>query len=190
MAFAGSRMKTAPGSGTPDGAPSLPHTPDGCRHVEVVDDNNRPLAYISPELVREHQLRHRATALRIFSRNGKLVLTKKRVPAWNREIWGVPYTRLTAPFEAEHHIAHRLFSASMGTPPLVVYRKAVLDLPGEHGTVVLTLFSCGRNRPLLLDDSHLPVDTDELGELVREFPDMLSPMTRQLWHHGLRSFME
>lgn len=150
-------------------------------YVEVVDRANRFLALFSAGLATEHHLYHRAVALLIFSRCGKLLLQKKRAPAGKHFYWGVPHTRHMHFREAQQDRAGRLFISVMGTSAPRLYKKNTKLLPGEHGPTFLTIYSTGKTVPVLLHRSLLPVDAEEMGELVLEFPDLIEPLTASLW---------
>ena len=77
----------------------------------------------------------------------------------------------------------------MSTDTPYVFPKETIFLSSEFGPIFLTLFSSPKTGSMPLDQSCLTVDAVELGGLVREFPEILSPILHQLWLHGLRPLM-
>lgn len=151
------------------------------RQVQVVDRDNRLLALCPQQTVSAQRLHHRAVAVLAFSREGKLILQKKRVPERKHAVWGVPLTRLTYGEEAQQDIADRLLAALMGTKGPLLYKKSTTLLPSGHGPMFLTTFSTGRTALPVQLRSLLAVDADEMRELAAEFSDLIDSPTSRLW---------
>jgi isopentenyl-diphosphate delta-isomerase len=143
--------------------------------VEIVDDDDRPLLLMPLDEALLQGLPARMAAAAVFTRQGRLILRKRRdvVPA-GAEKWDI-YAGPVLAGEAREDAVLRLLASLTGLPGL---SATPLDAGPSR---LLALFSV--RLPAGLYPRHAPqdmlmVDADELAGLTRDVPELLSAELR------------
>lgn len=151
--------------------------------VEVLDEAQRVVAVMpEPEVVRQ-KLVHRAMAILIFDDQGRLSLRRGKKKATSTGRWDVPVRGPVLAGESVQDAASRALTATFGTHSERL--RPLLELPAqpENGNVFLHVFSLNRSEnraEAQVDGANMePGDysftTEELGCLLRDFRDLVSP---------------
>ena len=162
--------------------------------IFVVDEDNRPLAVMSPEQVHLQGLRHRGVLLLLKDRHGRLLL--RRLPSdhpLHPGRWDVTGSGHIGFDEAAEEAAERRLPAAASDPAGLLRGGLRLahDLPGGAGTgnERVEIFEAELTdlaaRALAGDLAFLFVDQDEFQALVCAYPDQLTPDLLRVWEARL-----
>ena len=159
--------------------------------IEVVDQNNTPLAVMARDEVHRQGLFHRSIVVLVYNREGKLFLQKRhRDKHLYPGRWDLSATGHIKAGEAVEEAALRELKEEVGIVPRQL--KLIYTLKGSKEThyEFVYLFSAGKSlEPPKLDpcevESGLFVDAEELSSLVKNFPELLTPGVVYFWQKGL-----
>ncbi len=160
-------------------------------YIDVVDDRNRPLAVMPIDEVHAQALRHRAVAVMVYDADGKVYLQKRsmsksRFPG----LWDLSATGHVTAGEAVEDAAARELHEELG---LAVNRLRFIASVGPGpatGWEFVSIYSAGivldtpRPNPEEVDGGYF-VDRAELGCMVKNFSELLTPALIHFWEGGL-----
>lgn len=159
--------------------------------VEVVDDQNRPLAVLPKDLAHRQFLKHRSIQVLIFNNEKKLYLQKrdkrKRFFPGRWDISARTHPRVGESSEdAAIRILKDKLQLEIDTPQFV----RTLPACAETGYENVTIFSVLRNTQAIVPNSKdvsegYYFSREELTCLVKEFRELLTPNLVTLWETGL-----
>lgn len=161
--------------------------------IFVVDEDNRPLAVMSPELVHAQGLRHRGILLLLRDRRGRLALRRLASDhPLHPGRWDVAGSGHVGVDEAAEEAAERRLP-SVGDPSGLLRGglRLVRDLAGGAGTgnerveIFEAELTDQAARTLAGELAFLFVDRDEFQALVSSYPDQLSPDLLRVWEARL-----
>ena len=162
--------------------------------IFVVDEDNRPLAVMSPEQVHLQGLRHRGVMLLLKDRQGRLAL--RRLPSdhpLHPGRWDVAGSGHIGFDEAAEEAAERHLPTISGDQANLLRGglRHVHDLTNGAGTENerVEIFEAELTdlaaRALAGDLAFLFVDQDEFLALVSAYPDQLTPDLLRVWETRL-----
>ncbi len=159
--------------------------------LEVMDPSNRPLAVLSRTQVHFQGLYHRSVAVLAYDRNKRIYLNKRaatRVLYPGR--WNLSAIGHVLAGEAVMDAAHRRLKTEVGAVPRRLKLKRVIKGCDDTNFEYVYLFSAGqlifapRPDPGKVQDIAF-FDQKDLKEMVREFPESLTPRLVYFWRLGL-----
>jgi len=164
---------------------------DGGRFVEVVDDNNRPLAVLSKDLVHRQLLKHRSVQVLVFNPEKKIYLQKRNK---NKQFfpgrWDVSARTHPRVGEATYDAVLRVLQDELQLE--VDHPQFVRSLPAcpETGFEDVTIYAVSRNTQQITPNPNEVSEgyyfsREELTCLIKEFRELLTPNLVTLWEAGL-----
>ena len=165
--------------------------PDSQRFVEVVDDNNRPLAVLSKDIVHRQLLKHRSVQVLIFNPIKKIYLQKRSknkrfFPGrWDVSARTHPKTGESS-YDAALRVLHDELQLEVDHPQFVRILPACTETGFEH----VTIYAVSKNtQPIIPNINEVSegyyFSREELTCLVKEFRELLTPNLVTLWEAGL-----
>lgn len=156
-------------------------------YLEVMDKTNKPLAILPRLEVHRQGLFHRSVIALAYDSNYRLLLQKRTI---NRTIypgrWDLSATGHAAPGESTFESAMRELNEEVGIVPPALKLLTVIKASSNTNFEFVYLYSAGRRigvpipNPAEVDDI-IFITKDDLGSMVREFPDILTPGLVYLW---------
>ncbi len=159
--------------------------------LEVMDPLNRPLAVISRTQVHFQGLFHRSVAVLAYDGNKRIYLNKRSAACvLYPGRWTLSASGHVLPGEAVVEAAHRRLKIEVGAVPRRLKLIHIIKGCGETNYEFVYLFSAGqlifspRPDPEQVQDFAF-FDKKDLGEMVWEFPENLTPRVVYFWRLGL-----
>ena len=159
--------------------------------VEVVDDNNHPIAVLPKDLANRQLLKHRSVQVLIFNNEKKLYLHKrgknKRFFPGRWDISARTHPRLgESGEEAAIRILKDKLRMEIDSPQFV----RALPACAETGFEYVTIFAVTRNTQQIAPNTEdisegYYFSKEELICLIKEFRELLTPNLVTLWEAGL-----
>ncbi|MBT8763415.1 NUDIX domain-containing protein [Desulfohalobiaceae bacterium Ax17] len=163
----------------------------GQERIEVVDENNNPIAVLSRNEVHRQGLFHRSVLVLVYNQEGKVFLQKRHR---NKNLypgrWDLSATGHVKAGEAAEDAALRELKEEVGIVPRQLKLIHTLKGTKETHNEFVYLFSAGKilDTPCP-DPSEVEygqfVDAEELSTMVKEFPELLTPGVVYFWQKGL-----
>lgn len=161
------------------------------RFLEVVDEDNRPLAILSKDMVHRQLLKHRSIQVLVFNPEKKIYLQKRNK---NKRFfpgrWDVSARTHPKVGESAFDGARRILNDELQLE--VEHPQFIRALPAcpETGFEHVTIYSVTRNtQPITpnLDEvsEGYYFSREELTCLIKEFRELLTPNLVTLWEAGL-----
>lgn len=159
--------------------------------MEVVDEDNRPLAVLPKGLVHRQLLRHRSVQVLVFNPEKKIYLQKRNnsKPFFPGR-WDVSartHPRLgEATYDAALRILHEELRLEVEHPQLTRTLPSCPETGFEH----VSIFTVPKNTlPIIPNNDEVSegyyFSREELTCLVKEFKELLTPNLVTLWEAGL-----
>ncbi|QJB57733.1 NUDIX domain-containing protein [Pseudodesulfovibrio sp. zrk46] len=164
---------------------------DSTEFIEIVDDNNRPLAVLPKDLVHRQMLKHRSVQILIFNPKKKIFLQKRtKNKSFYPNRWDV--SARTHPLigesslDAAQRILRTKLQLEVESPQLIRSLPACPETGFEH----VTIFSIPKNTQSIIPNENEVSEgyyfsREELTCLVKEFRELLTPNLVTLWEAGL-----
>jgi isopentenyl-diphosphate Delta-isomerase len=170
---------------------NLIHVPAPPELLEVVDATNRPLLILPREEVHRQQLLHRSVLVLVFDEQNRLFLQKR---SRTKEVypgrWDVSASGHILAGESRDAAACRELLEELGfAPHRIVVRQEIPASPAT-GQEFVTLFTTRctgkeiRTNEQEVEDGYF-VDHEELGCMLREYPELLTPALLHFGRSGL-----
>lgn len=166
-------------------------THNGAHLVEIVDDNNRPLAVLPKDLAHRQFLKHRSVQVLIFNNDKKIYLQKrdekKRFFPGRWDISARTHPRVgESSIDAAIRILNDKLHLQIDAPQFV----RTLPACAETGYENVTIYTVTRNTQPIVPNAKDVSDgyyfsREELTCLVKEFRELLTPNLVTLWEAGL-----
>ena len=159
--------------------------------VEVVDDNNRPLAILPKDLVHRQLLKHRSVQVLVFNPDKKIFLQKRNknklfFPGrW--DISARTHPRVgESTFDAAIRVLYDDLHLEDDSPQFIRTLAACSETGFEH----VTLYSVIKNTQAIVPNLEEVSEgyyfsREELTCLIKEFRELLTPNLVTLWEAGL-----
>lgn len=164
---------------------------DFLHHLEIVDDDNRPLAVLPKDLVHRQMLKHRSVQVLIFNTEKKIYLHKreknKRFYPGRWDISARTHPQVGESLEdAALRILRNTLQLEVDSPQLV----RTLPACEETGFENVTIYAVTRNTQQIVPNEKdvsegYYFSKEELTCLVKEFRELLTPNLVTLWEAGL-----
>lgn len=161
------------------------------RFVEVVDDDNRPLAVLSKDLVHRQLLKHRSVQVLVFNPEKKIYLQKrnknKRFFPGRWDVSARTHPRVgESTYDATQRVLFEELQLTIDHPQFVRSLPACPETGFEH----VTIYSVSRNtQPIMPNAEEVSegyyFSREELTCLIKEFRELLTPNLVTLWEAGL-----
>ncbi|MCA1742574.1 MAG: NUDIX domain-containing protein [Desulfonatronovibrio sp.] len=161
--------------------------PHKTEYLEVMDATNRPLSIMPRLEVHRQGLFHRSVIALAYDSNYRLLLQKRTK---NRTIypgrWDLSATGHAAVGESTLESAMRELKEEVGIVPTALKLVTVINGSSNTNFEFIYLYSAGRRigvpipNPEEVEDI-IFVSKEDLGSMVREFPDILTPGLVYLW---------
>lgn len=161
------------------------------RLIEVMDDNNRPLAVLSKDIVHRQLLPHRSVQVLVFNVDKKIYLQRrskqKRFYPGRWDVSARTHPRLEeSTFDATLRALRDELNLEVEHPQFIRALPACPETGFEH----VSLYAITRNtQPILPNndvvDEGFYYSREELTCLVKEFRELLTPNLVTLWEAGL-----
>ncbi|WP_029895174.1 NUDIX hydrolase [Desulfohalovibrio reitneri] len=174
----------------PPDAASGPLSPDD-EFIDVVDENNAPLAVLSLREAHRQTLYHRSVLVLVYNSRGKVFLQKRslgkdRYPGR----WDISATGHVRSEESLHDAAVRELYEELGISVSSLRRVGEVEAGPETGYEFVTLFSAGVVSTVLTPNPDEVLDgyffdDSELSCLVEQFRELLTPGLVHFWEKGL-----
>ena len=159
--------------------------------VEIVDDNNRPLAVLPKDLVHRQLLKHRSVQVLIFNTEKKIYLQKRHknkrfFPGrWDVSARTHPMVGESS-LDAALRILREKLQLEVDSPQFVRSLPACPETGFEH----VTIYAVTKNvQPIVPNEKEVSegyyFSKEELTCLVKEFRELLTPNLVTLWEAGL-----
>lgn len=168
-----------------------PDQQDGAAFVEIVDDNNRPLAVLAKDMVHRQLLQHRSVQILVFDTEKKLYLQKrndrKRFFPGRWDVSARTHPRVNeASLDAAIRALKKELRLETDTPQYV----RTIPACAETGFEFVTLYAVVKNtQPIVpnLDEvtEGYYFSREELTCLIKEFRELLTPNLVTLWEASL-----
>jgi len=156
------------------------------RFIEVVDNENRPLAILSKDLVHRQLLKHRSVQVLIFNPEKKIYLQKRnKNKTFFPGRWDVSARTHPRTGESTFDAALRVLNYELQLE--IEHPQFVRFLSGfEH----ITIYTISKNTQLITPNANEVSEgyyfsREELTCLIREFRELLTPNLVTLWEAGL-----
>lgn len=164
---------------------------DKANLVEIVDDDNRPLAVLPKDLVHRQMLKHRSVQVLVFNTEKKIYLqkrhpTKRLYPGrWDISARTHPQVGESS-LDAALRILRVKLHMEVDNPQFVRTIPACPETGFEH----VNIYSVPRNTQPIIPNSNEVSEgyyfsREELTCLVKEFRELLTPNFVTLWEAGL-----
>jgi len=164
---------------------------DSVDFVEIVDDDNRPLAVLPKALVHRQLLKHRSVQVLVFNPEKKIYLQKRNK---NKQFfpgrWDV--SARTHPLVGESSLDATLRILRDKLQLEVESPQYVRSLPAcpETGFEHVSIYAVTRNtQPISPNEKEVSegyyFSKEELTCLIKEFRELLTPNLVTLWEAGL-----
>lgn len=161
------------------------------RFVEVVDDDNRPFAVLSKDLVHRQLLKHRSVQVLIFNPEKKIYLQKRNknkrfFPGrWDVSARTHPIVGESS-YDSVMRVLHDELQLEVDNPQVVRKLPACVETGFEY----VTIYAIHRNTQTIVPNSNEVSEgyyfsREELTCLVTEFRELLTPNLVTLWEAGL-----
>ena len=169
---------------------ALDPTPDN-QPVEVVDDQNRPLAVLSKTAVHRQLLRHRSVQIIVLDPDGKIFLQKRNnnKPFFPGR-WDISARTHPQAGESTYDAGLRALKDELNLE--VDHLHFLMELPAgpETGFEQVTLYTVPKNiHPVIPNTDEVAegfyYSQEEMTCLVKEFRELLTPNLVILWETGL-----
>lgn len=164
---------------------------DSTDFVEIVDDDNRPLAVLPKELVHRQLLKHRSVQVLVFNPEKKIYLQKRHK---NKQFfpgrWDVSARTHPMVGEASLDAALRILKVKLQleveSPQFIRALPACPETGFEH----VNIYAVTKNtQPIAPNESEVSegyyFSKEELTCLIKEFRELLTPNLVTLWEAGL-----
>jgi len=164
---------------------------DPARFVEVVDENNQPLAVLDKDMAHRQLLRHRSVQVLVFNADKKIYL-QKRSP--NKRFfpgrWDVSARTHPHVGEASADAALRALREELNLAVDHTQFVRVLPACAETGFEHISIYALVRNtQPITPNNDEVSegyhFSREELTCLIKEFRELLTPNLVTLWEAGL-----
>ena len=164
---------------------------DATEFIEIVDDDNRPLAVLPKDLVHRQLLKHRSVQVLVFNPEKKIYLQKRnRNKRFFPGRWDVSARTHPQVGESSIDAALRILRDKLQLE--VEGPQFVRTLPAcpETGYEYATIYAVPRNtQPIVPNLNEVSegyyFSREELTCLVKEFRELLTPNLVTLWEAGL-----
>lgn len=159
--------------------------------VEIVDDNNRPLAVLPKELAHRQLLKHRSVQVLVFDIEKKLYLQKRNTNKlffpgrWDVSARTHPRVGESTQ-DAALRVLHDELQLDVESPQFLRTLPACPETGFEH----VTMFAVLKNtQPIVPNINEVSegyyFSREELTCLVKEFRELLTPNLVTLWETGM-----
>lgn len=164
---------------------------DTANFIEIVDDENRPLAILQKDMVHRQLLKHRSVQVLVFSPDKKIYLQKRQknkrfFPGrWDISARTHPQVGESS-IDAALRILHDKLQLDVESPQLVRTLPACPETGFEH----VTIYSVTKNTQVIVPNANEVSEgyyfsREELTCLIKEFRELLTPNLVTLWEAGL-----
>lgn len=159
--------------------------------VEIIDDNNRPLAVLPRDIAHRQLLKHRSVQVLIFNADKKLYLQKRNK---NKEVfpnrWDVSARTHPRVGEASMDAALRVLKEELQLETELPLFVRTLPACEETGFEHVTMFAITKlYQPIVPNPDKVSegyyFSREELTCLVKEFRELLTPNLVTLWESGM-----
>lgn len=159
--------------------------------VEIVDDNNRPLAVLPKDLAHRQLLKHRSVQVLIFDAEKKLYLQKRNTSKlffpgrWDVSARTHPHVGEST-LDAAHRVLREELQLEIENPQFLRQITACPETGFEH----VTMYGVFKNtQPIIPNLEEVSegyyFSREELTCLVKEFRELLTPNLVTLWETGM-----
>ncbi len=161
--------------------------------VEIMDDDNRPLAVLSKDTVHRQLLRHRSVQILIFNPEKKIYLQKRNnMMQFFPGRWDVSARTHPHVGESTYSAAIRTLREELNLKTDNLVRVRELEACPATGFEQITIFSISKNvQPITPNPDNVSegyyYSREELTCLIKEFRELLTPNLVTLWEAGLLS---
>ncbi len=159
--------------------------------VEVVDQQDQPIAVLPLHEVHKQSLRHRSVMVLLYNQQGKVFLQKRGyAKALFPGRWDISASGHVQAGESSEDAALRELQQKLGIQVDSLRLKQRLEAGPNTGWEFVSLYSAGKvdrqpvPAPLELAGGYF-VDEQELESLVINFRDLLTPGLAYFWENGL-----
>lgn len=166
-------------------------TPPNAELVEVVDQQDRPIAVLPLQEVHKQCLRHRSVMVLLYNVQGKVFLQKRsQTKALYPGHWDISATGHVQAGESGEDAALRELREELGIVVDSLQLKHRVEAGPGTGWEFVSLYSAGKTNqqpnpsPQELDGGYF-LDEQELEGLVANFRDLLTPGLVYFWESGL-----
>lgn len=170
--------------------PKLP-APSPAELVEVVDEQDRPIAVLPLSEVHKQCLRHRSVMVLLYNAQGKVFLQKRsRTKALYPGRWDISATGHVQAGESGEDAALRELREELGIVADSLRLKHRVEAGPDTGWEFVTFYSAGKTNqqptlsPQELDGGYF-LDEQELERLIANFRNLLTPGLVYSWEKGL-----
>tara|TARA_Y100001954_G_scaffold178479_1_gene189796 strand:+ start:3090 stop:3716 length:627 start_codon:yes stop_codon:yes gene_type:complete len=180
--FQGSTLNKENKNGSPD---------DQLHLLEVVDDNNRPIAALPAEITHRQLLKHRSVQVMIFNSDRKIYLQKRHKQKsifpgrWDISARTHPHVNESTE-DAAIRVLHEKLDMEVESLQFVRTLPACPETAFEN----MTIYALTKNtQPIKPNSKEVEegyyFSNEELTCLVKEFRELLTPNIVTLWEAGL-----
>lgn len=159
--------------------------------VEIVDDDNRPLAVLPKEVAHRQFLKHRSVQVLVFNSEKKIYLQKRdKSKRFYPGRWDI--SARTHPHVGESNVDAALRVLISKLQLEIESPQYILTLPAcaETGYENVTIYAVTKlNQPITPNKEEVSegyfYSKEELTCLIKEFRELLTPNLVTLWEAGL-----
>ena len=158
--------------------------------VEVVDEFDQPVLVVPAMDARLQKLRRRVILVLLHDNCGRLYLQKRsKIKLTYPERWDVSASGHVKAGEAKEDAARRELAEELGVKASGMAMLAAYNTKPDSGNTQVTLFHATAPAARPAPDNNeveeiLLVEEDELGTLVRDFSENLTPALAWVFKHG------
>ncbi len=165
--------------------------PNNSEFVEIVDDDNRPIAVLPRELAHRQLLKHRSVQVLVFDPEKKLYLQKRDTRKlyfpgrWDVSARTHPHVGEST-VDAALRVLRDELDLEIDSPQFLRSLPACPETGFEH----VTMFAVTKNtQPIVPNKEEVSegyyFSREELTCLVKEFRELLTPNLVTLWETGM-----
>ncbi len=160
-------------------------------YVEVVDSKNRPLMVLTRAEAHRQGLFHRSVLVLVYDSGNRLLIQKRHhLKKIYPGRWDLSATGHVLAGESAVDAAYRELEEEVGIIPSRIRLVTTINGRRETNFKYVYLFSAGKitthpdPNPLEVEDIRF-IGRDDMGSLVSEFPDILTPGLVYFWEKQL-----
>ncbi len=170
---------------------NIPSSLDRANSVEIVDDDNRPLAVLPKDLAHRQLLKHRSVQVLIFDPEKKIYLQKRNKDKrffpgrWDISARTHPHVGESS-MDAALRVLHDELQLDIESPQPLRTLPACAETGYEH----VTMFAVTKNTQPIVPNLNEASEgyyfsPEELNCLIKEFRELLTPNLVILWETGM-----